>query len=678
MLTTVSGNDPAILPSTDSTSTPQILNFSYSPEEIVKITYEAIRVAYEGLDQIGKLDEHECNVETVIEALAKIESDFRISTSAALFLSSVSTEKAVRDASNEVEKLTRQFTIDKSMREDLYRALKAVQGNFGKEIEGEKKRYLEKLLFEYKRNGFELESEKRIDLKEKMKRLSELETLFQQNIVDDKTEVLFSPEELDGCLNDFLKSLEKRDINGNSFYVATTKYPDVTGILKYAKSPDTRKKIDIAINTRASINEPILEEAILLRAEIAQMLGYKNHADYVLEDRLAKNFDTVMKFEEEITAKLIPLAKMELEKLTDLKAQNEGQSDGFYSWDFAYYSRLLMEADYAVDEQLIKQYFNLDRVIPEILRIYEEVLGLIFTRTDKVARWHEDVLAFQVNDAATGDLIGFFYLDLHPRDGKYTHAACFPLIPGYQLPDGNRSIPVAAILANISKPNDEKYSLLKHSEVITIFHEMGHAIHEMCSKTRYSRFHGTSVEWDFVEAPSQMLENWCWDRETLKRISSHYETGESLPEDLIERLVKTEMFLAGLNNLRQVFYGLFDMKIHSIDPSGLWEPIRKVYAKLRAEITLIPQPEDVCPAASFGHIMGGYDAGYYGYLWSKVFSSDMFASRFRAEGLQNPKTGLHFRQEILTPGGSRDGMESIIAFLGRETNKDAFFQSIGL
>lgn len=644
----------------------------------MKTTYEAIDIAKERLGKIGKLDPLECNVKTVIEALAEIESSFRISTSVATFLSSASVDKAVRDASVEAEKLINQYQVEKSTREDLYRALLAVQANVGNELEGETKRFLEKSLLEFKRNGLELESEKRAILTDKMKKLSDLETIFQQNIAEDKTEVLFSLEELDGCLDDFLSSLEKRDIDGKTFYVATTKYPDVTGILKYAKSPDTRKKIDIAFSTRASSNEPILEEAIILRAEIAQMLGYKNHADYVLEDRLAKSLDAVLRFEDELRTRLIPLAKAELEKLSDVKAQNESPIDGFYSWDLAYYSRLILEADYAVDEQLIKHYFSLDRVVPEMLKIYEEVLGLVFTRTDKVSTWDEDALAFEVHDAATGDLFGYFYLDLYPRTGKYTHAGCFPLIPGYILPDGTRSTPIAAILANFSKPVGDKASLLKHSEVITLFHEIGHAMHEMCSKTRYSRFHGTSVERDFAEAPSQMLENWCWDRETLKRLSSHYETTEPLPEDLIDRMLKTEVFLAGLRNLKQIFYGIFDMTIHSIDPSGLGEPIRKVYEKLCAEITLIPVPGDVWPAASFGHIMGGYDAGYYGYLWSKVFSSDMFASRFRAEGLQNPKTGLDYRNEILVPGGSRDGMDSIRAFLGRDPDKDAFFQSIGL
>jgi Zn-dependent oligopeptidase len=656
----------------------QILDFHLSPEDIIASTKEAIRVATERLDQIGQLDDKECNVEGVIEGFAKIDSDFRIATSAATFLSSASTDKAVRDASNEAEKLINEYAIEKSMREDLFRVAKATKANVGDELAGETKRYLDKLLLGFKRNGLELEPEKRAVLKEKMKRLSDLETVFGQNIAEYKAEVLLTPEELDGCPDDFLASLGKRDVDGQSVYVATTKYPDVTGILRYAKSAETRRKIDFAFNTRASSNEPVLEEAIVLRAEIAQMLGYRSHAEYVLEERLAKNVGAVMKFEGELRSKLAPLAKAELDKLRAIKAQS-GDGDGeFRSWDFAYYSRLLMEAEYAVDEQLVKQYFSLDRVVPEMLKIYEEVLGLVFANTDRVSTWHEEAHAFEVRDASSGDLTGYFYLDLHPRDGKYTHAACFPLVPGYRLADGGRRIPVAAILANFSKPVAGKPSLLKHSEVVTLFHEIGHAMHGMCARTRYSRFHGTSVERDFVEAPSQMLENWCWDRDTLKRLSSHYESGESLPEDLIERLVKTDAFLAGLTNLRQVFFGLFDMAIHSITPSGLGEPINKLYGRLRAEVTLIPQAEGVCPAASFGHMMGGYDAGYYGYLWSKVFSSDMFASRFRAEGLQSPKTGMDYRREILQPGGSRDGMDSIRAFLGRDPTQDAFLHSIGL
>ena len=321
----------------------------------------------------------------------------------------------------------------------------------------------------------------------------------------------------------------------------------------------------------------------------------------------------------------------------------------------------------------------------EMLKIYEEVLSLRFEHLADGPVWHPDVKLYRVTDKDTAELVGHIYLDLFPRDGKYTHAACFPLVPGCALDakDEHRQHPVAAMVANFSKPTPSKPSLLKHDEVVTLFHELGHAMHGMCAKTRYARFHGTSVETDFVEAPSQMLENWCWNDKMLKRIARHYlRPQETLTDDFIKQLVRAKNFNAGLLNLRQVFFGLFDMTIHSIEAplkealSG--ETIDSFYARLRREVALIPQPDNVTPASSFGHMMGGYDAGYYGYMWSQVFSADMFHSRFEAEGLQDPKVGRDYRQKILQPGGSRDGMDSLVDFLGRKPNSDAFLKSLGL
>ncbi len=275
--------------------------------------------------------------------------------------------------------------------------------------------------------------------------------------------------------------------------------------------------------------------------------------------------------------------------------------------------------------------------------------------------------------------VGHFYLDLHPRAGKYTHAACWDLQPGYtQLPSGQRQFPVAAMVANFTAPIGNKPSLLKHDEVVTLFHELGHAMHDMCAHVQISRFHGTSVEYDFVEAPSQMLENWCWQEAELERLSSHFlRPEERLPGDLIRALISTKNLNAGLMNCRQLFFGLWDLHIHSQAGMGA-DAIDAAYERMRREIALIPQPAGVWPAASFGHMMGGYDAGYYGYMWSQVFSADMFYSRF-LPALKEPATvGAAYRQEILAPGGSRDANVSLKAFLGREAQQESFLRSLGL
>lgn len=651
------------------------LNFNLDAASIVPITKAAIEKANIELDAIGRIDGPKFS--DAMARLAQLEADIQISTAATSFLQHVSSDIAIRDASVEAQMLLDAFYIDKGMREDVYAVTKKIQEAEGNALEGDKKWFLEKVILGFKQNGLGLDQEKRELLKEKRKRLADLCTEFSRNLNEDTTSVSFTAEQLDGCTSDFLESLSKTE---DGKFIVTTKYPDVAGVMQYAKNEETRKAVDISFNTRASINSPLLEEAIRLRFECAQLLGYATHADFQLEDRLAKTRDAVLKFELDLKEKLTPLGAKELERLRGLKLAETG-SESFRTWDLAYFSRILKEREYSVDQELLKEYFSLETVLKSMLEIYEEVLGLKFNVDASIPVWHEDVKAVRVTNACGGSEVGLFYLDLFPRDGKYSHAACFPMSPGYVDIHGNRNLPVSAIVANFTKPTSDKPSLLKHDEVTTFFHELGHAMHDMCALATFSRFSGTSVETDFVEAPSQMLENWCWDKATLKRLSKHFKTGEPLSDELIANLVRSKHFNDGLHNLRQVFFGLFDLTIHSItSKNGLsnGETIDQLYSRLRREISLLQEPEGVCPAASFGHMMGGYDSGYYGYLWSEVFSADMFASRFEAEGLQNPQVGMSYRREILQPGGSRDGIESIKAFLGREPTPDAFLRSIGL
>ena len=412
---------------------------------------------------------------------------------------------------------------------------------------------------------------------------------------------------------------------------------------------------------------------------------------------MAKSPEKVDLFLKDLRTRLTPYATLEIDKLRALKAQDLGQEDvEFRSWDYQFYTRILLEKEYSLDEELVREYFSLTSVIGEMLKIFEEVLCLKFRQVeDPFASglvWHEDVTLWEVWNSPSAiktfpedsDFVGHFYLDLFPRPGKYTHAACWDLQPGYDFigVDSTRQFPVAGMVANFTKPTGDKPSLLKHDEVVTLFHELGHAMHDMCARVKLSRFHGTSVEGDFVEAPSQMLENWCWNESILSRLSKHYlRPQESLPLPLVSALVRTKNLNAGILNLRQIFFATWDLLIHA-DPTGKYFPVGaadNLYEKLRKEISLIPQPENVWPAAAFGHMMGGYDAGYYGYLWSQVFSADMFYSVFEPKLLNEPSTpGLKYRKSILRVGGSRDGMDSLIEFLGREPIPDPFLKSLGL
>jgi metallopeptidase MepB len=302
--------------------------------------------------------------------------------------------------------------------------------------------------------------------------------------------------------------------------------------------------------------------------------------------------------------------------------------------------------------------------------------------------WHDDVKIFSVwdDEGEGGGFVGYLYLDLHPRDDKYGHAANFSLQPGFLLPNGTRRYPATALVCNFSKPTDTKPSLLKHDEVITLFHELGHGIHDLAARTKYSRFHGTAVVRDFVEAPSQMLENWCWTPSQLKSLSNHYLTGEKIPDDLIKKLISTKHVNDALFNLRQLHFGLYDMTIHTPKTHAEAEAFKlsEMYNDLRYQISGLKGPETLGMSsdwgngqATFGHLIGGYDAGYYGYLSSQVYSTDMFYSVFKANPMDGVQ-GRRYRHSVLEKGGSQDEMSMLEGFLGRKPSTEAFYRELGL
>lgn len=644
------------------------LNYSLTPEEIISGATRAIDETNAFFGKLLAIPDEQRTAESVLIPWAESEGRFRTAVNSFIFPQYVSGSEAVRNASVEANKCLNQFGIECSMREDLYRLAVSVRDH-NEPLEGEVARFLKKLLIEFRRNGLELSEEERAVLKEKRQRLAELAVDYSNTINADKTELLLTKDDLDGCPADFLESLGQRD----GKYVVTMKYPDVSGVMKHAKQESTRRLLHETDGRKCKGNVARLEEACRIRDECAKLLGYADHMTFQLEQRMAKRPEDARSFLAELSHRLNPFAQKELARLDALKGAP------LAAWDYNYYARVLEEKEYALDGELVSQYFPLEHVTREMLAIYEQVLSLRFRKVDIIGEaapvWHPDVELFEVTDqSSNGSLVGYFYLDLHPRDGKYTHAACFGQQPGYLRLDGSRQIPVAAMVANFTKPTAGRLSLLKHDEVVVYFHELGHVMHSLCARTRIARFHGTNTEKDFVEAPSQMLENWCWQSNILSRLSRHHKTGESLPASLIDSLVLTKNLNAGLLNLRQIFFGVLDMTIHS---HGFTGDINAFYEKLRLEITLIPQAQGIEPAASFGHLMGGYDAGYYGYLWSQVFSADMFYTCFQANVL-SAKIGADYRRSILQPGGSRDGIDSLVEFLGRKPTQEPFLRSLGL
>jgi Zn-dependent oligopeptidase len=507
----------------------------------------------------------------------------------------------------EATKLMDQFNIERGMRADLYKIVKEASTVLPPSLDSESRRLVEKMLIDFKLNGLELVPEKQSQLKKLKGRIAEVEVEFSNNMNEDNTTMTFSKEDLEGCAAAFLEGLGKAE---DGKYILTMKYPDVFGVLRNAVKESTRRAIGIAFDARCPQNAALISEAVKLRQEAALLLGYEEHAEVRLVTKMAQYPSRVRKFLADLRPRLGRLAKSELTILSDLKrtASKDNSVSQVMSFDFSFLHRQLMQQKYSVDHEKLREYFPLEHVLSEMMALYEGLLDIRFVRVEPSERtrhtlWHEDVQLYEVQDGRTSEPLGHIFFDLFPRDGKYTHAACFQLQPGF-ADTTSRQLPACALVCNFNKATLSRPSLLGHDEVVTLFHELGHGMHDMCAKVTYARFHGTNVEYDFVEAPSQMLENWCWESEVLAKLSRHFETREPLSPELIAALVSTKNVNTGLTHLRQLFFATLDMHIHSKELKA-GEDLNKLYGTMRGDITLINQPTESTPLCSFGHLMGG-------------------------------------------------------------------------
>lgn len=653
------------------------MRWDLTVKDIAPRADELIAKSKKVYDAVGAVPKDQVTFDNVAKALADDHTASSTERNLLDFLQHVSADKELRDASVAADKKMSDFDVEMSMRQDVFDNLLAVEAKFGSGLSGETKRYLERLVKLGKRNGLHLSKDIQDKIKAIKKRMSDLSIEFNQNLNEENTTLNFTKEELVGVPDDFFEGLDK---NEDGTFIVSLKYPHYFPVSKFARNPDTRKKLETAFNSRCKKeNGPILEELVELRQQKADLLGYPTHAHFVLDMRMAENPEKVNTFLKDLAVKLKPLQKEEMELFLQYKKEDcekyKFTNDGKVNmWDFRHYMTQAEQKKYSVDHNKLKEYFPLDVVTTGLLGIYQELLSLTFTKIENAQVWQEDVTLYKVQDTASQELEGYFYLDLFPREGKYGHAACFGLQPGCLESDGSRQLSVAAMVANFTKPTKDKPSLLTHDEVETYFHEFGHVMHQICAKSDYAMFSGTSVERDFVEAPSQMLENWVWQPEALKRMSKHYKDGSAIPKELLEPLIKSRVANAGVFNLRQILLGTFDQTIHSQAKADT----AKLFSDLSEEILGIKSTEGTNMSASFGHLAGGYDAQYYGYMWSEVFSADMFHSRFEKEGIMSPAVGKDYRNFILKPGGSIDASEMLKNFLGREPKQEAFLHSKGL
>ncbi|XP_033636592.1 thimet oligopeptidase-like isoform X3 [Asterias rubens] len=654
------------------------LRWDLTPEDINTKAEELIKQCKAVYDAVGSLKKDALNYENTLQALANNDCEYGVHRNMLDFPQHTSPDKAMREASTEADKKLSDFDVEMSMRQDVFDNLMAYQEKTDvSKLKPEAKRYLEKLIKLGRRNGLHLPKDVQDKVKALKKRASDIAIDFNKNLNDENTILEFTEEELVGLPDDFIKRLDK---TAEGKCKVSLKYPDYFPAMRKARNPETRRKLELAFNSRCKEeNTKIMEELVEIRQKLADLLGYPTHAAYILEMRMAKTPETVAKFLKDLTEKLRILQTSELETFKAYKKEEcEKYKYPFNNtidlWDMRYYMNMAEERQYSIDHNKLKEYFPLEVVTKGLLEIYQELLGLKFEEIKKAEVWNDDVTMFSVTDKESGTFMGFFYLDLFPREGKFGHAACFGLQPGCLAADGSRQVAIAAMVANFTKATADAPSLLTHDEVETFFHEFGHVMHDILGQTDFCYFSGTRVERDFVEAPSQMLENWCWQAESLRRMSGHHTEGTPIPDEMVEKLVKARNANAGVFNLRQILLGTFDQTIHTSAKADT----KAVFARLSKEILGIPSTPGTSKVASFGHLSDGYDAQYYGYLWSEVYCMDMFYSRFKKEGIMNPKVGADYRKFILQPGGSIDAIDMLKNFLGREPQQESFLISKGL
>ncbi len=644
-------------------------------EDVTRGVDDAIR-RVEGLaEELVSVPDGQRTFDNTVAPLDEISSVLSQASGAYGFLSQVSADESLRAVAHQEEERLNVFAAGIGFRADIDRALRAYASRAELEaLPDDARRLLEFALRDYRRNGLDLDERTRDELQALQERLVGLGIQFRKQIDDYEDHIELSRSELDGLPDAYIDRLRTVEVDGATRYRVGLDYPELHPFLESAHDGERRRELfHKNHNKAADTNIEILDEALGVRAAMAHQLGYQSWAAYALEIKMAKQADAVLDFLVDLEERLQPKLQSDLSRLQDVQEQRSGERREVDIADWRYYTNQLVQEQYQVDPFEVAAYFPLDAVLDGMFRIYESLVGVKFeARPDVVeAAWHEEAQPFDIVDPTSGDALARFYMDLHPRPGKFGHAAAFTLRGGRQLSGDAYQRPISAIVANFTKPTETSPSLLRHSEVVTLFHEFGHILHQTLTTSRFTRFSGTRVERDFVEAPSQMLEHWCWQPDMLRSFSRHIDTGDPLPNSLIERMIEAKHASSAIATLRQVYFSRLDLAYHTDTGRGSDEIARELHP-----ITGFPFPEGTHFQAGFGHLFG-YDAGYYGYLWSRVFGDDMF-TRFEAPGASVASVGAEYRRAILEPGGTMDADELIRRFLGREPNADAFLRELGL
>ncbi len=642
----------------------------------------AIKKAKKEIDVIVKNADHP-TFENTIEALEFSGQELDRISSIFFNLNSAETNDEIQKIAQEVSPLLSEFGNDITLNEALFERIKSVYVSKPKNLTEEQKTLLDKRYKSFSRNGANLPSDKKDQLRAIDKELSQLKLKFGENVLAEtnKFEMLITNEnDLSGLpegAKEAAKQLaESKDKDG---WLITLDYPSYIPFMTYADNRELRKKLSLAFGSKAFKNDELDNQAIVikianLRFKRAQLLGYKTHAHFVLEERMAKTPEKVERFLNELLEKAKPAAEDEFATLEHF-AKELDQIDALQKWDSAYYSEKLKQKLFDLDDEKLKPYFKLENVIDGAFTVANKLFDLNFEEIDTIDKYHDDVLTYKVTDNE-GQLVSIFYADFFPRPGK-RNGAWMTSYKSQYVQNGEIERPHVSIVCNFTKPTKSKPSLLTFNEVTTLFHEFGHALHGMLANTTYPSLSGTSVYWDFVELPSQVMENWCYEKETLELFAKHYETNEMIPMDLVNKIKESATFQEGMQTLRQISFGLLDMSWHGQDPSHI-NDVKAQEVKAFGDTQLYPDVAENCMSTAFAHIFqGGYSSGYYSYKWAEVLDADAF-EYFKEEGIFNKTVAKKFKEHILSQGGTEDPMVLYKRFRGQEPKPEALLRRAGL
>ena len=622
--------------------------------------------------------------ENTIEALEYSGELLGRVTSIFFNLNSAETNDEIQKIAQEISPILSEFRNDITLNQELFQKVKTVFDNREQfDLDGEQNELLKKHYKSFSRNGALLDDNDKETLREIDKQLSQKTLQFGQNLLADANNfelLLTNKQDLKGLPESAIEASKNlAESKGKNGWLITLDYPSYIPFMKYAENRKLRKKLAISFGAKGFQNnefnnEQLIKDIVSLRLKRAKLLGYDTHAHFTLEERMAKKPDNVFSFLNDLKEKALPAAKREFKELTAF-AKKLDDIEQLQKWDASFYSEKLKQERFSLDDELLKPYFELQKVLKGAFEIAGKLFHLKFVENTSVDKYHEEVTTFDVLDK-DGNTVALFYTDFHPREGKRA-GAWMTSYKGQKRKNGINDRPHVSIVCNFTPPTKTKPALLTFNEVTTLFHEFGHALHGLLANTTYPSLSGTSVFWDFVELPSQVMENWCFEEEALKLFAYHYETGELIPMDYVKKIKESSTFLEGMATLRQLSFGLLDMAWHT-NPPAQGVDIKTFEKNTFKETQLYPSVAENCMSTAFAHIFqGGYSSGYYSYKWAEILDADAFAY-FKENGIFNTEIADKFRTEILEKGGTQHPSILYKNFRGKEPTSEALLKRANL